>query len=153
MGFGLGSTREASLNSDRSSSSSSANGLKGGGGGLVLLAIVWFLILGSTSVFLGGNSMVSGFLLVPLVEEVVIGSGEVAAPPDDVVEEGVVKVKMTARGRQRRIAQRRESGVGGSMVSRRGVGGSVKGFGFLYGMEKILKRYEEIYDEHPNIIL
>lgn len=34
------------------------------------------------------------------------GSGEVAAAPEEV---GAVKVKMTARGRQRRMAQRRES--------------------------------------------
>lgn len=86
-----------------------------------------FLILGWTSVFLGASDVVSGLdnlLLVELVEGGVIvkGSGEVAPPPPEtaaVVEEGAVKVKMTARGRHRRMAQRRERGVGGSMVSRR----------------------------------
>lgn len=124
LGFGVGSTREASLNSDFSSSSSS---IEVAAGGVVALAVFCFLIDGSTSVFLGGDKMISGYLLVNLGREVMIGSEavvmvvvvvvQVAVPVGEV---GVVKVKMTASGRQRRMAQRRESGLRGNMVSRRG---------------------------------
>lgn len=80
------------------------------------------LILGWTGVFLGASDVVSGVdLLVVELGVIVRGSGEVAAAAAAVVEEGAVKVKMTASGRHRRMAQRRERGVGGSisMVCRR----------------------------------
>ncbi|KAG8375794.1 hypothetical protein BUALT_Bualt10G0137500 [Buddleja alternifolia] len=88
-----------------------------------MLTVVWFLCWwGFISVLVGVNNVGSGFLLVILAGTAVIGSEDVVARPDKAaegVEDGLLKVKMMARGKQRRIAQRRESGVGGSMVSRR----------------------------------
>lgn len=85
------------------------------------------MIGGSTSVFLDGDNFVSGYLVINLGTEAIIGS-EVAAAvvatvavTAEVGEEGVVTVKMTASGRQRRTAQRRESGLRGNMASRKGL--------------------------------
>lgn len=85
-----------------------------------------FLIWGfcGVSVFLGnlGSRFLVVMFLVPKATIVVLGKGEVVAPSVEtvvmvVVEEGVVKVKTMARGKQRRRAQRSEIGVGDSMMS------------------------------------
>ncbi|CAL5440245.1 unnamed protein product [Camellia sinensis] len=133
-GFGL--TREARRSSGSSSSSSAA----AGGGEVVVVVVVVFLIF--SWVLIVVVNVGNGLTLVLLVVVVVVlGVGAAVAPPlvvavvlvvevADVVlvvevaevfevvvgVGGVMMVKMIARGKQRRRAQKRENGVGDSMV-------------------------------------
>ncbi|CAL5358947.1 unnamed protein product [Camellia sinensis] len=130
-GFGL--TREARRSSGSSASSSAA-----AGGGEVVVVVVVFLIF--SWVLIVGVNVGNGLTPVLLVV-VVLGVGAAVAPPLVVVVvlvvevaevvlvvevaevfevvvgvRGVMMVKMIARGKQRRRAQKRENGVGDSMV-------------------------------------
>lgn len=122
--FGLGLTRAATRNSE--SSSDSARDLRwrrrdgGGGGEVVVLLLIFcgFLNVGNglvalvrLVVVLMGIGMVRPPQLV-----VVMGRGMVVVAPPFVVVVGVMMVKTIARGKQRRRAQKRDTGVGDSMV-------------------------------------
>lgn len=124
-GFGFGFTLLASLNKLLSSSSSYSRGGEGGGGGggggggeegvvfLERMAFVDGLVLCLES---NEEGVVFGFGM-DLVN--LVGKIWVMAAAEEVVEEGergVEMVKRMARGRQRRRAQRREMGLGESMV-------------------------------------
>lgn len=80
---------------------------------IVVLFSLWDL---SKDIVVGNEVGICGnFFWVKLVGR--SGRGEEVAPPRVTVVQGVVKVKMAAKGKQRRMAHRRESGEGGSIVS------------------------------------